>query len=124
MRTLKSLLAAIVIVSAFALPEISTADSYKTPDTATPQEVADGIGSKLTRGVANIATGWLEFPKQIYYTNKEDGWGKAVAVGPIKGIVMMLVRTVSGAAEALTFPIPYPGFYDPIFDPAYVWQKE
>jgi hypothetical protein len=37
---------------------------------------------------------------------------------------MTLVRTFSGAGEALTFFVAYPGFYDPYFDPAYVWQKE
>lgn len=115
---------AIVLVSALVLPGMAAADRYKTTDDVTPQEVADGMGSKFARGVANIATGWIEFPKQIYLTKEEDGWGRAVAVGPIKGIVMMLVRTVSGAVEVLTFPVPYPGFYGPLFDPAYVWQKE
>jgi putative exosortase-associated protein (TIGR04073 family) len=103
---------------------MAAADRYKSVESSTPQEVADGMGTKLARGVANFATGWVEIPKQIYYTTKEDGWGKGLAVGPFKGIVMMLVRTVSGAAEVLTFPVPYPGFYEPFFDPAYVWQKE
>jgi hypothetical protein len=26
--------------------------------------------------------------------------------------------------EALTFPFPFPGFYDPYFEPEFVWQKE
>lgn len=106
------------------MPEMALADRYKTPDNSTPQEVADGMSTKFVRGVANVATGWLELPKQIYYTAQEDGWGKAATVGPFKGLVMMLVRTASGAAEIVTFIVPFPGFYDPYFDPAYVWQKE
>jgi hypothetical protein len=37
---------------------------------------------------------------------------------------MMLVRTVAGAGELLTFFVAYPGFYDPYFDPGFVWEKE
>jgi putative exosortase-associated protein (TIGR04073 family) len=106
------------------LPALAHADRYKSIDNATPQEVADGMGSKFARGAANIATGWAELPKQIYYTTKEDGWAKGFIVGPFKGLIMTLTRTVSGAAELMTFFVPYPGFYDPYFDPAYVWMKE
>jgi hypothetical protein len=37
---------------------------------------------------------------------------------------MTLLRTVGGVAEFMTFFMSYPGFYDPYFDPAYVWKKE
>ncbi|QXE93097.1 exosortase system-associated protein, TIGR04073 family [Geomonas subterranea] len=99
------------------------ADS-RSLDSASPQEVVDGMANKLVRGVANIATGWLEIPKQIYITCKEDGAAKCVTVGPLKGIGMTLVRTASGVGETATFFLAYPGFYDPYLDPAYAWQKE
>ena len=100
------------------------AGSIRTIDDASPQEVVDGMANKLVRGVANVGTGWLEFPKQIVVTYREEGLAKGMTIGPIKGIGMTLVRTVSGAGEALTFFIAYPGFFEPFFDPAYVWQKE
>jgi len=100
------------------------ATDTRTIDDASPQEVVDGMANKIARGVTNIATGWLEFPKQIYTTCKEEGIARGLTVGPIKGIGMTLVRTVSGAGEALTFFVAYPGFYDPLFDPPYVWQNE
>lgn len=100
------------------------AESYKSPETATPQEVVSGMANKLVRGVANVATGWLEFPKQIYLTFQEEGVAQGIFVGPLQGVGMALVRTVSGAGEAATFFVPYPGFYDPYFEPPYVWQKE
>jgi len=106
------------------IPALAQADRYKSVENSTPQEIADGMGTKLTRGVANVTTGWGEIPKQIYYTTKQDGWAKGLIVGPFKGIVMTLVRTASGLGEVVTFFVPYPGFYDPYFDPAYVWQKE
>ncbi|WP_243373798.1 exosortase system-associated protein, TIGR04073 family [Geotalea sp. SG265] len=100
------------------------ADDYRTVENAGPQEVVDAMASKAARGLANTATGWGEFPKQIYLTAKDDGIAKGLLVGPLKGVGMTLVRTASGLLETVTFFIPYPGFYDPYFDPAYVWQKE
>lgn len=93
-------------------------------DDASPQEVVDGMANKIGRGVANITTGWLEIPKQIYLTCREEGYAKGLTVGPLKGIGMTLVRTAAGLADTATFFIAYPGFYDPLFDPPYVWQKE
>jgi len=100
------------------------AEGYKTPESVNPQDVVDGASGKLVRGLANVATGWLELPKQIYLTCTEDGVVKGIFVGPIKGIGMTLVRTGAGLGEAATFFVPYPGFYQPYFDPAYVWEKE
>lgn len=82
------------------------------------------MANKAVRGVANVTMGWLEFPKQIVYTYREDGLGKGMTVGPLKGLGMTLVRTVAGAVETLTFFIAFPGFYDPLVQPDYVWQKE
>lgn len=93
-------------------------------DSASAQQVVDGMANKLVRGVANVATGWFEFPKQIYLTCRDDGAAKCVTVGPLKGVGMTLVRTVAGVGEAATFFLAYPGFYDPYLDPGYAWQQE
>lgn len=82
------------------------------------------MATKGVRGAANILTGWAEFPKQIYITGKESGWGRGVVIGPLKGIGMAVVRTVTGVGELLTFFVAYPGFYDPWIEPRYVWLKE
>ncbi|QWV93491.1 exosortase system-associated protein, TIGR04073 family [Geomonas oryzisoli] len=114
-----------ILALALALTvEKGHASDSRTVDTASAQEVVDGMANKLVRGVANIATGWLEFPKQIYLTCKEEGAVKCLTVGPVKGIGMTLVRTASGVGETATFFLAYPGFYDPFLDPAYPWQKE
>lgn len=101
-----------------------SAESVKTLEQSSPQEVVDGMATKGVRGGINILTGWVEFPKQIYVTTKESGWAKGILVGPFKGIGMTVVRTVSGAGELLTFFMAYPGFYDPWFEPRFVWQPE
>lgn len=115
-----------MLALAFALvtAERGQAADTRTVDSASPQEMVDGMANKLARGVANIGTGWLEFPKQIYLTCKEEGAAKCVTVGPLKGIGMTLVRTVAGVGETATFFLAYPGFYDPYLDPAYAWEKE
>lgn len=115
---------AMLALAVFLTAERGHAADGRHVDTASPQEVVDGMSNKLVRGVANIATGWLELPKQVYLTCKEEGAAKCVTVGPIKGIGMTLVRTVSGVGETATFFLAYPGFYDPFLDPAYAWQKE
>jgi len=122
----KRVLLMTALVLTLSLPcagQLAQADS-RTIDQSSPQEVVDGMANKLVRGMANLSTGWLEFPKQIYNTSSEDGVFKGMTVGPLKGVGMTLVRTVSGAGEVLTFFLAYPGFFDPLFDPAYVWQKE
>lgn len=103
---------------------VAGADSYRTIEQSTPQEVVAGMMNKAGRGLANMTTGWLELPKQIYLTSKEDGTAMGIFLGPLKGLGMTLVRTAAGAGEFTTFFLAYPGFYDPYFEPAYVWQKE
>jgi putative exosortase-associated protein (TIGR04073 family) len=100
------------------------ADEFKTVEESSAQEVVSGMAGKAARGVANVATGWLELPKQIYVTAEHDGAAKGILLGPLKGIGMTLVRTLAGVGEIATFLIPYPGFYEPFIDPPYVWQKE
>lgn len=118
----------VVVMALLVLALAGTVDMVQADDrnvdSAAPQEVVDGMANKLVRGVANIGTGWMEFPKQIYLTCRDDGFAKGLTVGPLKGVGMTVVRTVAGAGETATFFLAYPGFYDPYFDPAYVWQKE
>ena len=120
-------LIACCLVGGFALltpPAPAGAVVHRTLEDSSPQEVVDAMANKMARGIANIATGWLEFPKQIQLTYQEDGLTSAILVGPLRGIGMTLVRTVTGAGEAATFFVPYPGFFDPYFEPDYVWSKE
>lgn len=102
----------------------NTARAQKTVDNSPPQEVVGGMSNKFVRGVANVATGWMEFPKQIVITFKDDGIAKGIFVGPLKGIGMTIIRTVSGVGEMATFFHPFPGFYEPYFEPEYVWEQE
>jgi len=111
-------------LSFLVLSGTSGASSYRTIENASPQDIVEGMAVKGVRGAANIVTGWVEIPKQIYVTGKETGWLRGSIIGPLKGIGMTVVRTVSGVGELLTFFVAYPGFYDPWIEPRFVWMKE
>ncbi|QEM69956.1 exosortase system-associated protein, TIGR04073 family [Geobacter sp. FeAm09] len=125
MGQLRSLVAtALLLAASLCVQPAQATDQFKTVETSTPQEVVGGMSVKMVRGVANATLGWWELPKQVYQTFHEEGVGMGLTVGPLKGLGMTLVRTLSGVGEVLTFPFPYPGFYAPYFEPEFVWQKE
>ena len=82
------------------------------------------IATKFTRGAANIATGWMEMPKQVYLVGRREGWVTGALRGPIDGLGMVIARTIAGAYEVLTFPLPLPPQYQPMLLPEYIWQPE
>jgi len=83
---------------------------------------AQDPAKKLGRGVANILTGWLEIPKNIYNTSIEANPMVGITVGTAKGIGMSIVRTGAGVYEVFTFPFPLPEDYVPILEPEFVFQ--
>ena len=86
-----------------------------------PACYAQDAFTKLGRGVANTLTGWVELPKNVYNTSREDNPLAGLTLGLAKGIGMTLVRTGAGIYEAVTFPIPVPEDYKPILEPEYVF---
>ena len=98
------------------------ADQFKTVDNASAEEIASGMSEKAVRGLINVSTGWLEFPRQIYTNIQDHGPFQGSLVGPFMGIGMMVARTVAGALEIATFYLAYPGFYEPYLEPRYVWE--
>ena len=77
--------------------------------------------TKLGRGLANTLTGWVELPKNVYNTSKEDNAFAGMTLGLAKGAGMTLVRTGAGIYEIATFPFPLPEDYKPILEPEYVF---
>lgn len=78
---------------------------------------------KLGRGLANILTGWIELPNQIYKTSVEENVGMGLTVGLAKGIGMTVVRTGAGLYDTVTFPFPIPEDYEPLLEPEYVLSE-
>jgi len=67
---------------------------------------ADSLFDKLKRGVVNILTGWVEIPKEIIETSKEETLFKGLTVGLAKGISRGVARTAVGLCETTTFMVP------------------
>ena len=83
---------------------------------------AQDMGKKLYRGLANVVTGWVELPKNIYDTSVEDNVLSGLTVGLAKGVGMTIVRTGAGVYETATFPFPIPEGYCPVLEPEFVFK--
>jgi len=85
---------------------------------------AQDPAKKLGRGIANILTGWVELPKNIYDTSVEDNPLSGLTIGLAKGIGMTIVRTGAGVYETVTFPFPIPEGYTPVLEPEFVFKSQ
>ncbi len=84
---------------------------------------AQDPAKKLARGVANVLTGWVELPKNIYETSVEENILSGLTMGLAKGIGMTIVRTGAGVYETVTFPFPIPEDYQPVLEPEFVFSE-
>jgi putative exosortase-associated protein (TIGR04073 family) len=96
---------------------------FKPYEGAPVEGYVNHMGNKFARGIVNVCTGIGEVPRQMALTTNDQGPVQGATVGLFKGLLMGSVRTVIGGVEALMFMVPAPGYYDPILDPAYVWQS-
>ena len=84
---------------------------------------AQDPAKKLGRGIANVLTGWVELPKNIYDTSVEENVLSGLTMGLAKGVGMTIVRTGAGIYETVTFPFPIPEDYQPVLEPEYVFSE-
>ncbi|MFC1577045.1 exosortase system-associated protein, TIGR04073 family [Candidatus Omnitrophota bacterium] len=87
------------------------------------QSYAQDPAKKLGRGIANVLTGWVELPKNIYDTSVEDNPLSGLTIGLAKGVGMTIVRTGAGVYETVTFPFPIPEDYAPVLEPEFVFSQ-
>ncbi|MCM8812107.1 MAG: exosortase system-associated protein, TIGR04073 family [Candidatus Omnitrophica bacterium] len=90
------------------------------PALAAEEETGALVVKKLFRGIANAATGWMEIFKQTSLVWQEDGPGVGLSWGLAKGVGYAIARSVLGAYEIVTFPVPVPEGYRPIMQPEFV----
>ena len=103
---------------------VGPANLRETGVPPTFQEVADKSTRKFFRGVANVATGWVEIPKQVYNTWYQERSLASPVIGLGKGIGMALSREVLGVLE-MALPIaPAPTDWEPLIEPEFVFQTE
>jgi putative exosortase-associated protein (TIGR04073 family) len=113
---MKKVLLLSAFLSAFVVmgPGPATADQL-------PEMIAEKMAIKFTRGITNTVTSIVELPKQTILTGRDMG-PVGYIIGPIKGVGMTFYRGVIGIVETVFCMVPQPGYYDPMIDPAYVWQ--
>lgn len=84
------------------------------------QETGALVVTKLFRGIANAATGWMEIPKQVSLIWQDRGPGMGLSWGLLKGVAYAVARSTAGGYEIITFPLPVPEEYHPLMQPEYV----
>ena len=110
----------VLLLSAFLSAFVVMGPCPATADQL-PEMIAEKMAIKFTRGITNTVTSIVEFPKQTILTGRDMG-PVGYIIGPIKGVGMTFYRGVIGIVETVFCMVPQPGYYDPMIDPAYVWQ--
>jgi len=82
-----------------------------------PEYLADP-DTQLARGVVNVATGWVEVPKQSAIGGQKAG-GPGLLGGFFKGVALSATRTLVGGYEIATFWTPT--HVEPMMKPATVF---
>lgn len=82
---------------------------------------ADDPIRKLSRGLANTASGWVEIPAEVFREADKSADFLGFMIAPFKGLFKAIGRTVVGVYEVTTFIIPIPSHYRPIVEPEFVF---
>jgi putative exosortase-associated protein (TIGR04073 family) len=84
-------------------------------------EEPDNHINKLIRGWTNVATFWLEIPKQMYVVSQQRDAAVGLLFGPFKGLGFGIARLGAGLYEGILFWLPK---FESIVDPPIVWPFE
>jgi len=79
----------------------------------------DYFPNKVLQGFTNIATGFIEIPKNIINMSNEHNIFVGMTWGVLRGTAQAISRTFVGVAELLTSPYPT----GELIAPAFVWER-
>jgi len=77
---------------------------------------------KAGRGLAGMTTSVLEVPGNMVAESHSQGPAVGIPLGFVKGLGMIIVRTLVGVYEFVTAPLPAPANYRPIIRPEFPWE--
>jgi len=106
---IRSILIPIALVTVLAVP--------------VPSRAEDGYGKrfldKAGHGVSNLLLGWSEIPKNMINISSDTNFLSGITWGLVRGVVHGVGRTVVGAGELISSPIPTNEYVTP----AFVWDR-
>ncbi|ARO88238.1 exosortase system-associated protein, TIGR04073 family [Nitrosospira lacus] len=91
---------------------------FLSPQAAMAEDYTEKAGQKLTNGVANATTGFLEIPKTIMVDSQSKGPVYGMTFGLTKGLWNAVFRTGLGIFDAATFIIPT----KKLVSPEVIWE--
>ena len=98
----KAFSAALIILLVISLTGLVYAS-----ETCKAKEMACGAMEKAGRGLKNLCLGWTDIPLSIYnVTNDTKNPVIGLTAGTWDGFKKAFPRTISGAVDLVTFPIP------------------
>jgi putative exosortase-associated protein (TIGR04073 family) len=74
---------------------------------------------KASHGLSNVVLGWGELPKNVVNISSDCSFLAGMTWGVVRGAVHAASRTVVGAAEFVTSPIPTEDYVTP----PYIWDR-
>lgn len=79
---------------------------FFSPQAAMAEGYPEKVGDKLTYGVANVATGFMDLPKTVIIDSQSKGPVYGMTAGLLKGFWNAVCRTGFGILDVATFMIP------------------
>jgi putative exosortase-associated protein (TIGR04073 family) len=92
---------------------------FFSPQAAMAEGYGDKPSEKLTTGVSNILTGFLEWPKTVKINYQSQGPLYGMTAGLLKGFWFSVARTGFGIIDTATFV--FPGRVNK-FTPVLIWE--
>ncbi|MBK9554211.1 MAG: exosortase system-associated protein, TIGR04073 family [Saprospiraceae bacterium] len=86
---------------------------------AAEEDVVEYFPKKVLQGFTNIATGFIELPKNIINITNEHNIFVGMTWGVLRGTAQAISRTFVGTAELLTSPFQT----GELNSPAFVWER-
>lgn len=102
------------LLSAWLILLSSSSDAEDAP----PQTYGQQVGDKFARAFGNLASAWLEIPKNMINTANDNNVILGSIGGLFKGIINTGGRIGAAASDLISFPLPT----QPIAQPVYVWD--
>lgn len=111
-------LGALAVLAGFCLDQAQPLGA----DIQDPPMIRQGPIRKLSRGLANMTTGFTEVYSSLDQANDDEGSSAMFSYGIVRGLARTLTRFGVGLYEVVTFPFPTTrGSYGPVLRQPIPW---